>query len=316
MKKYHNFIGIDIGKFSFVVNIQGTNNIEEFDNTKVGIKKFHKQHKDILSSSLYILEATGCYEAKLLEFLSMKKYSVHRADTRKVKNFIRSYGNSVKTDYLDAKALALYGKERVDGLSLYEFPPKQQKILFDLAQRRIELKQMIVAEKNRLSGPDNKNIGNSCKSIIKVIQEQIDMITAQIKDLVAKDIALSNKARTLMTVPGIGEITALNLLVLLPEIGSLCRRKIASLAGLAPRANDSGQFKGYRRINHGRQVIKPILFLSAMAARNSNSHLKQFYQKLIKKGKKKMVALTALMRKILIIANARLKNIDISTKHG
>ena len=107
--------------------------------------------------------------------------------------------------------------------------------------------------------------------------------------------------------PGIGDITANDLLVLLPELGTLTRRKIASLAGLAPRANDSGQFSGYRAVRHGRSGIKPLLFMAAMAARNSNSSLQSFYNRLILAGKKKMVALTALMRKIIVIANARLK---------
>lgn len=98
---------------------------------------------------------------------------------------------------------------------------------------------------------------------------------------------------------------------MLPELGSLTRRKIASLAGLAPTAHDSGQFKGYRRVNHGRSGIKPLLFLAAMAARNSHSRLKVFYSQLIASGKKKMVALTALMRKIVVIANARIKEVNM-----
>lgn len=307
MTKYHNFIGIDIGKFSFVINVYGEKVVTEFDNTNAGIRKFIAQYKGILSSSLSILETTGGYENNLLQFLSMKGYAVHRSDTRKVKNFIRSYGNAVKTDALDAKALALYGKERVDGLSLYQPPSKQQKLLFQLSQRRMELKQMIVAEKNRLSGPDSNNIRNSCNAMIKAIEQEISRVTEEIQAISSQDEVMSSKVKVLMTVPGIGEITALNLLIFLPEIGNLSRRKIASLAGLAPRANDSGMFKGYRSVGHGRQGIKPILFLSAMAARNSKTDLKEFYDKLINRGKKKMVALTALMRKILVIANAKLK---------
>jgi transposase len=97
-------------------------------------------------------------------------------------------------------------------------------------------------------------------------------------------------------------------LILLPELGQIDRRKIASLAGVAPRANESGKFVGYRRTGKGRCGVKPILFMAAMASRNSKSELKVFYEDLIKRGKKKMVALTALMRKILVIANARLKD--------
>jgi transposase len=106
------------------------------------------------------------------------------------------------------------------------------------------------------------------------------------------------------------EIIAQNLLAFIPELGTLTRRQIASLAGLAPKAHDSGKFQGYRHTAHGRDGIKPFLFLAAMAARNSNSPLKAFYENLIARGKKKMVALTALMRKIIVIANARLKPLN------
>ncbi|MGC0372262.1 MAG: hypothetical protein DGJ47_000971, partial [Rickettsiaceae bacterium] len=99
--------------------------------------------------------------------------------------------------------------------------------------------------------------------------------------------------------------------VLLPELGHIDRRKIASLAGVAPRANESGKFTEYRRVGHGRFGVKRMLFLAAMAARRSHTDLKQFYDKLIARGKKKMVALTALMRKILVVANARLKDLVI-----
>ena len=125
--------------------------------------------------------------------------------------------------------------------------------------------------------------------------------------------------KVLKTIPGIGEITAQELLALMPELGSLTRRQAASLAGVAPRANESGKFKGYRSTGRGRESVKPSLFLSAMAARNSKSELKTFYENLMKRGKKKMVAVTALMRKIIVIANARLKEIAINdspTQHS
>ena len=112
----------------------------------------------------------------------------------------------------------------------------------------------------------------------------------------------------LKTVPGIGDIIANELLILMPELGKLDRRQIASLAGCAPRANDSGRSSGYRRTSPGRAIIKPILFMAAMAARKSNSSFKTFYENLINRGKKKMVALTALMRKIITTANARARD--------
>lgn len=307
MIAYHNFIGIDIGKFSFVVASHEAKMTNEYENSVVGITQFLEEYQDRLSNSLCVLETTGGYELELLYSLIASHYAVHRADARKVKHFIRSFGNIAKTDALDAKALALYAKERGSSLKLFQPQSKHAIDLFQLVQRRKDLKQMLVAEKNRLKTPNTQLIRKSYEIVIDTINKQIETVTEQIKQLLALDPILKAKQTLLKTIPGIGEIVAFELLVLLPELGQLSRRKIASLAGVAPKANDSGKFQGYRRTGHGRSGVKPILFMAAMAARNSNSPLKEFYERLTAKGKKKMVALTALMRKILVIANAKLK---------
>jgi len=307
MTLYNNFVGVDIGKFSFVVAIHGQKQVKEYDNDPSGIKSFIKDYQKYLSQGLCILETTGGYEMRLVLTLCEAGYSVHRANTRKVKHFIRSLGNSAKTDKLDSKALALYGYER--GARLECFTPQSQQALalYELVQRRQDLKRLLVAEKNRLKAPRANLVQESCRVMIETINQQVQLITEQINALIEQDPGLKAKKAILKSIPGIGDITANELLVLLPELGTLSRRQIASLAGVAPMANDSGTFKGYRATGHGRSDIKPILFMAAMAARNSNSSLKSFYNRLIETGKKKMVALTALMRKIIVIANARLK---------
>jgi transposase len=308
MNQYHTFIGIDIGKNNFVVAIHDKKGTHEYANTPEGIALFLEAYHPHFKDGLCILETTGGYETSLLYTLCSKKIAVHRADTRKVKSFIRSYGNKAKTDILDAKALARYGKERMAHIGLFEPQSQRSRDLFALTQRRSDLKKLLVAEKNRLQSPACTTIRPSVERMLAVIQSELAIVTEQIQTLINSDATLKAKQETIRTVAGIGEITSMTLLVFLPELGSLDSKKIASLAGLAPRANESGQFKGYRRIAPGRQGIKSCLFMAAMAARNSNSNLKAFYEKLIAKGKKKMVALTALMRKILVIANARLKD--------
>jgi len=310
MESYKNFIGIDIGKFNFVVAVHGQKSIKEYENTSSGIDDFLNDFKDGLSNGLCVLEPTGGYEMRLLLALCDKNYAVHRAHTRKVKNFIRSFGNEAKTDKLDAKSLSRYGFERSNSLARFNPHSIDAGALYELVQRRRDLKQMLVAEKNRAKAPKVfPLVIKSHESMIKMLIDQIDQITKSMKDLVGSDQALLVRQNSLLTIPGIGEITALTLLALMPELGSLNRRQIASLAGLAPRANESGKFKGYRHTAHGRDLIKPSLFLAAMAARKSHSHLKTFYNNLIARGKKKMVALTALMRKIIVIANSKLKRL-------
>lgn len=307
MTLYNNFVGVDIGKFSFVVAIHGQKQIKEYDNDASGIKSFINDYKKYLIKGLCILETTGGYEMRLVLTLCEAGYCVHRANTRKVKHFIRSLGNSAKTDKLDSKALALYGYERGVRLECFTPQSKQALALYELVQRRQDLKRLLVAEKNRLKAPRANLVQESCRVMIETINEQVQLITKQINAFIEQDSGLNAKKEMLKSIPGIGDITANELLVLLPELGALNRRQIASLAGVAPMANDSGTFKGYRAIGHGRSDIKPILFMAAMAARNSNSSLKSFYNRLIEAGKRKMVALTALMRKIIVIANARLR---------
>lgn len=307
MKEYQHFMGIDIGKFSFVVAIHGAKSTFEYENSSAGIAEFMSAHGDILPNTLSVLETTGGHELGLTYSFLESGYFVHRADTRKVKNFIRSFGNGAKTDALDAKALAYYGYERKEVLECFQAKSKEAVKLFQLVQRRNDLKRMLVAEKNRKEAPMGEAIEESIKALLEVLSAQIGVITEEIKCGVKSDPLLRAQHEILKSIPGIGEIVGFELLATLPELGQLSRRQIASLGGLAPKANDSGRYHGYRRTGHGRSGVKPILFMAAMAARNSKSHLKVFYENLIARGKKKMVALTALMRKILVIANARLK---------
>lgn len=312
MKEYQNFIGIDIGKFNFVVFSNDKNTTDEYENTDNGIEKFIDRYKGILPNALCVLETTGGYELNLLYTLCNNGFDVHRADTRKVKHFIKSLGSDAKTDALDAKALASYAKERFEKLGLFKPQSKESITLFQLIQRRNDLKQMLIAEKNRVRESYDEFIQKSIKKITRELEKQLEVITTQIKEIINKNPMLKKKQEMLKTVPGIGDIVSFELLVLLPELGQLSRKKIASLAGVAPKARDSGTYKGYRRTGNGRSGIKPVLFIAAMAARNSNSSFKNFYEKLIEKGKEKMVALTALMRKIIIVANARLKELALA----
>ena len=145
--------------------------------------------------------------------------------------------------------------------------------------------------------------------MIAALSKVIKEITLSINSLIANEPVFAKKKEILQTIPGIGEIIANDLVSVFPELGALNRKQIASLAGVAPRANESGKFVGYRSTGNGRSLIKPMLFIAAMAARNSKSELKVFYEKLISNGKKMMVALVALMRKIIVIANAKLRDL-------
>lgn len=307
---YKNFIGIDIGKFIFVVASHGRKKTGKYTNDSSGFKSFmHDYKKKLNANSLCILETTGGYENALIKELAEKNIAVHRANTLHVKNFIRSLGSGVKTDSLDAKALALFGYERSDRLGRYVSPSPTMKELGELVQRRTELVATRVREKNRKQAPSVEFLGSSYDDLIDFLTKQIEAISERIDCLIEQDHELKEKKQELMTIPGIGSITANCLLIALPELGRIGRKQIASLSGVAPKANDSGQHTGYRTTTHGRSIVKAALFTAAMAARNSNSDLKDYYEDLMARGKKKMVVIVALMRKIIVRANAKLRDL-------
>lgn len=306
---YHSFIGIDIGKKDFYLALHGESNVTPYPNNKKGFALMVKRLKAQLPDSLVVLENTGGYEAKLISYLLARDIKVHRADTRKVKHFIRSTGRLGKSDNIDALGLARYAKERHHELDLYQELEENAKKLLMATNRREELKQILVQEKNRLKAPDNEHVKDSHITLIHFLEQEISKVEQVQKSLIALDKELQNKVNLLKDeIDGVGEVTAINLISTLPELGTLNRRKIASLAGTAPHPYESGNKIGYRNVRGGRGNVKRILFMAALTASRSKGKLGQFYKRLIANGKKPMVAMTALMRKIVVIANAKIKD--------
>lgn len=305
---YQHFIGIDIASKDFVLNVYESNRSESFPNNTKGFNQLVSKHKSILNQSLVVLETTGEHEMALVRFLLKHKIAVHRANTNKVKYFVRSLGKLGKSDAIDAKALAQYGFERSASLELFTLPSRFQEAMFQLVSRRIELKQMRTQELCRSKAPEHGHVKASYEKTIKWLSKEIEQIDTQIAKLSEKDPEFKAKETILKSVPGIGEIIAKELLALLPELGKIDRRKIASLAGVAPHPNESGNSIGHRYTRGGRPSVKPILFMAAMTASRSKTRQGQFYHALLARGKKKMVSLVALMRKILTIANAKLRD--------
>lgn len=303
---YHNYMGIDIGKYNFVAHLKGSSSTNSFTNDKAGFRQFYKTYKASLGSTLVILETTGGHEMALIDFLLMKKVTLHRAQTNQVNFFARSLGKLAKTDAADAQTLAEYGEQRHQSLKLYQGQSLEEKTLLALSERIADLNKMLVQEKNRNQAPSLAFTKRSCQLIIKTLQKEIESLRARVQEIINKMPALEEKQNILMSIPGIGEKTSQDLLALMPELGSLSRRQVAALAGVAPHPRDSGTKQGYRRIRGGRSSVRRIIFMAAFSASHSNSHLGVFYKRLVQKGKKPMVALTALMRKIITIANAKL----------
>lgn len=316
MTLYTTFIGIDIGKYEIVVGFHASKSTACFQNDQKGFEAFFKAHKTLLKSSFVVLETTGGYEKLFLHNLVKKGVAVHRANTRQVKAFIHSLGAKGKTDALDAIALARYGYERHDRLALYKPLDKVLTLLQGLAQRRLDLNQILVCEKNRAKAPTATTfVKQQCAQMIETIQQQIDQVTEEMEHWIQKAPELQRKRQVLEKIPGVGKIVSLQLAILLPELGHLNRRQIASLVGLAPYPFESGTKVGYRRTRGGRRDVRNILFMAGMSAAHSKSKLGDKYRFLLNnKGKKKMVALVAIMRNIIVIANHKVKDLALENQ--
>lgn len=302
------FLGFDVSKDTIAVFDTRSGQCCDLANKARDIMAFLKNYGSDIQA---ICEPTGGYEAVLLNTLVKAGIPVHRADTVRVKAYIRSLGTLAKTDQIDARGLAFYAQERWNKLSLWQPNDQQAELLQSLVLRRQDLVAMRVAETNRLKAPDPGGLKKSYQTIIKALTSQIIQLEEQIEELISQTDTLNQEVKTLMSIPGIGKTTAVSLCAMMPELGHLTAKKAASLAGLAPHPKDSGTIRKYRRVRGGRTQIPKLIFMAAMAAARGNNKLGDFYRSLLKRGKKKLVALTAVMRKIIVIANARLRDLRL-----
>lgn len=266
--------------------------------------------KDCNEHCLVVCEPTGGHERLLLEECLRAGLPVHRADTLKLKAFIRSFGRLAKTDAIDAKSLAAYGRERWAILPLWAPPGPDQDRLQAMVRRRRELIAIRTAETNRAKAPGALSMAASFKAILRAVEAQIARIGKLIETLIARSASLSQRLAICTAMAGLGRQTAANLLGLMPELGSLSRRQAAALAGLAPHPNDSGTLRGYRRMRGGRPDIPATLFMPALCAARGKGEFAAFYKRLITNGKKPITAIAAVMRKIIITLNARIRDAE------
>jgi transposase len=253
-----------------------------------------------------VCEPTGGYELLLLQECLRRKLPVHRADTGKFKPFARSLGQA-KSDAVDASRLAAYGRERWATLPLWRTPEPCEAQLKALVRRRNQLIGLKVAEQNRAKAPGARHMAASFKLMLAAISRQIKAIDAAIASLMRHP-ALKPKADLLTAMKGIGDVAAAVIIATVPELGAMTRRQAAALAGLAPHPNESGQKKGYRKTRGGRKDARTALFMPALQAAAGRGQFAAFYTRLISNGKKPLAALTAVMRKIIVTLNARIRD--------
>lgn len=258
---------------------------------------------------LAVCEATGGYERDLLAAALGGGLTIHRADGARIKAFIASHGERAKTDPRDAYWIARYGVERQADLKPWEAPDETTETFTALVRHRQTLVAERASVKNRLSAPGNDCLQSFLNQQIAFLNRQIARLQDTLEGLVKKSPALAARTRALQAIPGIGTVAAGCLIALLPELGTLSRKQAASLAGLAPHPRQSGNWQAKGRIGGGRAGLRPVLFMAALSAARYHPHLKDFYARLLSAGKPKRLALAAVARKLVTIANAHLRKL-------
>ena len=303
------WVGVDVGKETLAIHIVASNKALIVPNKAAAIKDFLRLNPQ----ATLVLESTGGYEAEIIALAIKAKHTVYRVNARRVRAFMESVGIYAKTDAIDAKALADFAIANARYLHTFVLPTPEMKKLRQLARRRDELIAMRTQETNRLKAPDNACLQASIKAVLKCFKAQIETAEKQLAEITKSSQGLQEKIDVLTGVKGVGQVTAVNLLVAMPELGQLNGKQVASLAGLAPFPRDSGKKKGYRRTRGGRVEVRNALYMAALSAARYHDDIKIFYLRLIKNGKRPLQALIAVARKLLVILNAKLRDAALKT---
>ena len=298
------YVGIDVSKVKLDVAVEPREQIWQADNASAGIASLVKR-LGVLNPSLIVVEATGGYEAHLVEALCAANLPVARVNPGRVRKFAQGMNWLAKTDRIDARLLARFGEKANPRLT--QLPGEQEKRLAALVKRRKQVLDMLVAEQNRLENADPDVIAY-IQGSLNMLQSQLDELDDAIQSHIDQSLDLKKRRDLLITVPGVGKVTASTLTAQLPELGSCDRKQIAALVGVAPFSHDSGKMRGRRFIRGGRPPIRNVLYMAALTATRCNPVIRAFYQRLISSGKQFKVALVACMRKLLLILNAMIRN--------
>jgi transposase len=301
------YAGVDVGKENLDVNIHGEEKVQRFRNNSSGIRALiqylaTKQHPNV------VMEASGGFERLPVQLLRESGLQVNVVNPTLVRRFAQGMGTMAKTDAIDACVIAHYAAVK---------QPREQKPrtreeenLVEALDRREQLVGMLTMEKNRLSNCP-ESIRPSIQSLITFLDQQIQELAEVVNELVSQNAQWQNKIRILTSFKGVGKVVALTLMAEMPELGFETRECIGALAGLAPINKDSGKKKGKRRTMGGRAKVRRVAYMSALSAVRFNPVIKQFYERLLLRGKEKKVALVACMHKILTILNAMLRKNEL-----
>jgi transposase len=299
------FVGIDVAKAEVEIKESSERRSYSERNSQVGIRRIIRRMTEI-RPTLVVMEATGGYEKPLARALAEAGIRVAVINPRQIRDFARAVGELSKTDSIDAGIIALYA-ERIRP-EPRDFPDDNTNALNALLTRRQQLMQMLTAEKNRVQMRSSAAVQRSVRAMLRSLEKEIKTVSCSIDSLLSSCPTIQAKIELLQSVRGVGPVVAQTLIAAVPELGKVSKRQIAALIGVAPINRDSGKMRGQRTTWGGRSHARTVLYMATLTASRCNPPIKAFYKRLTASGKKKMVALVACMRKLLVILNAILKH--------
>ena len=304
MQQESTYVGIDVAKDRLDVAFRPSGHIWSVAYDESGIGGLVAELQ-VLQPDMVVLEATGGLEIPLAAALAASSLPVAVVNPRQVRNFAKAVGRLAKTDALDAQVLAHFA-EAVQP-PVRTLPDADTQELHSLSTRRNQVMTMLVAERNRL-GRASRPVRPRIQAHIAWLEQELSDLDQGLQEMLRRSPVWREKDDLLRSVPGVGEQLSLTLLANLPELGTLDRKQIAALVGVAPMNRDSGTMRGKRIVSGGRARVQTVLYMGALVGSRHNPVLRDFYRRLLAAGKTKKLALTACMRKLLIILNAMLKS--------
>lgn len=298
------FIGIDVSKAALDAYCSARSEHRQFGNNASGLAAFSRWASD--RSPLIVFEASGAYHGDLERMLSRRGFSFAKVNPRQARRFAEAMGRVAKTDRLDAEMLARMG-------SALQLKPTQahSEALGELREllvfRRGLIKDRTTA-KTRLKTARQAMLRRLLTQRLGQIERQLAKVDAAMKAIVATNPDLANRLEILVSIPGISTTSAMALLADMPELGALSGKQAAALAGLAPISRQSGQWQGHERIQGGRHSLRQALFMPTLCAIQHNHAVRSKFEELVRAGKPRKVAVTAVMRKLVVLANALIRD--------
>jgi transposase len=297
------YVGVDVSGDALDIAVHPRQKARTFKNDDMGISSA-VTYLNKLAPIMVVMEATGGIEMPMAAALGASGITVAIVNPRQIRDYARSTGRLAKTDSIDAQIIADFA------VAVHPEPrpltDNQTQELKDITTRRLQLSEMITAEKNRLNRA-RRPVSDHIKSHIAWLEQELEDMNSSMHQLIQESTIWREKDNLLQSVPGVGPILSSTLLAELPELGTLNRKQIAALVGVAPFNRDSGKLRGKRAVWGGRSKVRTALYMSTLVATRYNTVIRDFYERLTVAGKAKKVAITACMRKLLTILNAMVK---------